>query len=50
MSEEELKGVADVFKERFPNLAVWRDRLKRAPGWSGEVYAVIPGERIARRR
>ena len=33
-------------EERFPNLAAWRDRLKKAPGW-GDPYQVLPGERIA---
>src|SRR5436190_1390798 len=35
-----------VLEERFPNLAAWRDRLKKAPGW-GDPYDVLPGERIA---
>ena len=35
-----------VLEERFPNLAAWRDRLKRVPGW-GDPYDVLPGERVA---
>ena len=35
-----------LLEERFPNLAAWRDRLKKAPGW-GDPYEVLPGERIA---
>ena len=35
-----------VLEERFPTLAAWRDRLKKAPGW-GDPYDVLPGERIA---
>jgi len=35
-----------VLEERFRNLAAWRDRLTKAPGW-GDPYEVLPGERIA---
>ena len=35
-----------VLEERFPNLAAWRERLRKAPGW-GDPYEVLPGERIA---
>jgi glutathione S-transferase len=37
-----------VLEERFPKLAVWRDRLRAAPGW-GDPYEVLPGERVAPR-
>jgi glutathione S-transferase len=33
---------------RFPNIAAWRERLKRLPGW-GDPYEVLPGERLAPR-
>jgi glutathione S-transferase len=30
----------------FPNIAAWRERLKKIPGWASP-YDVLPGERIA---
>ena len=31
---------------RFANIAAWRERLRRIPGW-GDPYEVLPGEYIA---
>jgi glutathione S-transferase len=33
---------------QFPNVAAWRERLKKVEGW-GDPYEVLPGERIAAR-
>lgn len=30
---------------RFPNIAAWRARLKKLPGW-GDPYEVLPGQRL----
>ena len=34
---------------RFANIAAWRERVRRIPGW-GDPYEVLPGERIAPKR
>ena len=32
-------------EQRFPNIAVWRDRVRAMPGWASP-YDILPGEHI----